>query len=323
MENNVDSYPMEDNLSYQRFEDGFFAISTIANAVKELNLAMSQKEYQTLIALMKLTDSYNEVIKNNSEIAHNVGGIEEEFRDVVGISDRFNGVVRKVTDASSSASINMKNIKTSSDKVRSLFLEVSDIYEGLQKGFIAIQATMKSIVDIAEQTNLLALNASIEAAHAGIHGKGFSVIAKEVTKLSVKIKNLADEANSGMKNLQSSSEKLAATMASSTTALDFSQQQVNNTEASFAEIDETVSDISSMQNSIYSISEQCSTKIADVNQKIRDFEAQYNIVLDDLHKIFKLLTAKGIHFEDIYFLVEQVDPIISTMRMDSTTLSND
>lgn len=314
MEHNVDSY--------ERFEDGFFAMSTIANAVKELNLEMSKKEYQTLVALMKLTDSYDEVIKNNAEIAHNVGGIEEEFKDVVGISDKFSGVVRRVTDASASATTNMQNIKTSSDKVRNLFLEVSEIYEGLQKGFIAIQATMKSIVDIAEQTNLLALNASIEAAHAGIHGKGFSVIAKEVTKLSVKIKNLADEANSGMKNLQSSSEKLAATMESSTTALDFSQQQVANTEASFAEIDETVADISSMQNNIYSISEQCSTKIADVNQKIRTYEEQYNIVLNDLQLIFKLLTAKGIHFEDIYFLVEQVDPIISTMRMDSGNLSD-
>lgn len=314
MEHNVDSY--------ERFEDGFFAMSTIANAVKELNLEMSKKEYQTLVALMKLTDSYDEVIKNNAEIAHNVGGIEEEFKDVVGISDKFSGVVRRVTDASASATTNMQNIKTSSDKVRNLFLEVSEIYEGLQKGFIAIQATMKSIVDIAEQTNLLALNASIEAAHAGIHGKGFSVIAKEVTKLSVKIKNLADEANSGMKNLQSSSEKLAATMESSTTALDFSQQQVANTEASFAEIDETVADISSMQNNIYSISEQCSTKIADVNQKIRAYEEQYNIVLNDLKLIFKLLTAKGIHFEDIYFLVEQVDPIISTMRMDSGNLSD-
>ena len=309
--------------NYERFEDGFFAISTIASAIKELNNAMSKKEYQTLVALMKLTESYNEVIHNNSEIASNVEGIEHEFDEVVGISDKFNLVVKKVTEASSNATMNMENIKNSSEKVRSLFSEVSEIYEGLQKGFIAIQSTMKSIVDIAEQTNLLALNASIEAAHAGIHGKGFSVIAKEVTKLSVKIKNLADEANTEMKNLQNSSEKLSATMDSSTTALDFSQQQVNNTESSFAEISETVSDISSMQSNIYSISEQCSEKIADVNQKIRSYEEQYNIVLNDLQVIFKLLTAKGIHFEDIFFLIEQVDPIVGTMRMDSTALSND
>lgn len=44
------------------------------------------------------------------------------------------------------------------------------------------------LVQISDQTNLLALNAAIEAARAGESGKGFSVVADEVTQAGRSIK---------------------------------------------------------------------------------------------------------------------------------------
>ncbi len=71
-------------------------------------------------------------------------------------------------------------IRNVTETVRQIANSISDLEDSSSK----IGAITNTITEIASRTNLLALNAAIEAARAGQQGKGFTVLADEIRKLS-------------------------------------------------------------------------------------------------------------------------------------------
>ena len=79
-----------------------------------------------------------------------------------------------------------------------------------QKNASETQSIINTIQNIAFQTNILALNASVEAARAGQHGKGFSVVADEVRNLASKSSESASQIETKLKAIQSSSAHITS-----------------------------------------------------------------------------------------------------------------
>ena len=86
--------------------------------------------------------------------------------------------------------------------------ESTEDLDSINNSIRGIQKT-QVINDIVFQTQLLSFNASIEAAKAGVHGKGFSVVAEEVGKLAVLSGTAASEISEILKE---SSKTISTTM---------------------------------------------------------------------------------------------------------------
>ena len=95
--------------------------------------------------------------------------------------------------------------KMADEVVRVADLSVNMVREldGVQTRTQAIDGFLLDVEKLADQTSLLALNADIEAARVGEHGRGFSVVAQEVRRLSQRSHEFSDRIRQHLKEVRS------------------------------------------------------------------------------------------------------------------------
>ncbi len=140
----------------------------ITDIAKKVNIGANQVS-EGAQALSQGTVQQKESING---LVSNITDITQQIQDSTVRCNSAADLVDRATGYASEADIKMEQLITATRNIDRSSNEISSI--------------IRTIEDIAVQTNLLALNASIEAAHAGTAGKGFSVVADEVRNLAAR-----------------------------------------------------------------------------------------------------------------------------------------
>lgn len=168
----------------------------LLDTVKELDkISTAAAEANSSIAdesstVMKDSEANFEHIKavedSMTAISQSLDELSEMSRSIAELTAHADKVTAENDEKITRASESMGEISRSTDESKELISRLSE--QSAQIIRIA-----RVITDISTQTNILAINASIEASRAGAAGKGFSVVASEIKKLSEQTKKAASE----------------------------------------------------------------------------------------------------------------------------------
>ncbi|MED4700332.1 globin-coupled sensor protein [Lysinibacillus capsici] len=186
---------------------------------------------------------------------------------------------------SSEGYIKILSINEQTEKIHHKTVEMANMVEQLDASSSKINAVVEIVKSISGQTNLLALNSAIEAARAGEHGKGFAVVANEVRKLADQTKSsveqiaelimtsngITTQVVQAIQNIQELVNSSIERNAESLKAFDAISGSVENSISNFQKVDNQVSELATIIESIGESSEELARAANRLNTTIREF----------------------------------------------------
>ncbi|MER2191602.1 MAG: methyl-accepting chemotaxis protein [Solibacillus sp.] len=225
------------------------AVQTIAGTL-DLQMVANEKNAQTIY-----------------EMEQNIATIAANNQEVTALSQ----------EAAANAEIGGQSVEKTVQQMHAITHSVTaadDTVQALSSRIHEIDAIVDVINSIADQTNLLALNASIEAARAGVHGQGFTVVAQEVRKLAESSQASTKQISELITGIQRDTDASVSFMKSVKSDVTEGLSLTEETASQFTKIVESLQQITPMMEHISTNTQSLATSAEQATMSANELSGQ-------------------------------------------------
>lgn len=200
------------NLTIQNLRD---LVQQVKVAAQEVNRGATDSE---ILARELSSDALHQAEKLGVTLK-SVEIMTDSIQRVAEAAREAEAVAREASDIAVQGGKAVENTVAEILEIRQTVAQTTCRVKRLEESSQEISKIVALISQIASRTNLLALNASIEAAHAGVAGRGFAIVADEV-------RQLADKSAKSLKEIEQIVIQIQSDTGSVMTAMEQGSQQV-------------------------------------------------------------------------------------------------
>ena len=210
------------------------------------NIADINVRFEKLTAASKTTtEAMQEVSAGATDTAEHV---QNQLEQTHAIQDKVDEVATAVEEITNSMTLTLKALAEGKQDIEHLAseveasvdngTEVTEKLENLNQYMDEMNSIVELIGGITNQTSLLALNASIEAARAGEAGRGFSVVATEISGMATRTKEATVHITELISNVSNAIMEVVGVVSKMIDGINEEKTGASNAEESFESIED-------------------------------------------------------------------------------------
>lgn len=200
----------------------------------------------------------------------------EEVKQTAQLSNQKAKYVSETSQKAAQVSVNgKKSVELSIQGMNRVQMQMGIIADNIVKlseQSQSIGEIIATVNDLADQSNLLAVNAAIEAAKAGEHGKGFSVVAQEVKNLAEQSKQATNQIRSILIDIQKAMSTAVLSTEQGTKAVESGVQQSIVAGESIQVLSDSISEVAQAAVQIAASSKQQSVGMDQVTSAMENIK---------------------------------------------------
>lgn len=257
------------------------AIDTVSKSVK----SSYQSNEQIASSMGDIAKESQKQLKNLNNTLESIYNVDSKLSSIEQNIGNIENLVNFVVDSTGKGNNNLDEYNQQLNVITDNLINTTSFINNLNNELKEIYQLGSLIIDISDKLRLLAFNASIESAKAGESGRGFSVVASQMTKMSTETRNSITKINSLLKNVSDSGDNVKSSISKCVESYNVSRELFSSIKESFDTIKNNADILSYEIKKVYSEASVISNRTHDAKQKGQNLLDASNKISAETHEV--------------------------------------